>query len=97
MSLIGAAFKVMQLLPPPTGGGHQLCLLQHVEMLGDRLPGHAHAGAELTEGEPVVLVEPVQQPAPGGVAQRPEDRIHLLHRTIRLVIIHATIRLHDST
>ena len=79
MSLIGAAFKVVQLLPPPTEGGDKLCrLLQHVEVLGDRLARHAHADAELTEGEPVALVEPVEQPAPGGVAQRPEDRIHLL-------------------
>ena len=54
-------------------------------MLGHRLSGHAHAGAELGEGEPVALVELVQEAAPAGIAQCLEDRVHVCRCVSRFV------------
>ena len=75
----GCGVEVVELLPPPAQRGDEAGRLEHAEVLGHRLTGHPHPGAELGEREAVVLVEPIEQPAPGGIAQGPEDRIHVLH------------------
>jgi len=77
----GCGVEEVQLLPAPAQRRDQLGRLEDGQVLGDGLPGHAHVRAELGQGQAAVRVEPVEQRAPGRIAQRPEDRIHVLHRT----------------
>jgi hypothetical protein len=56
-------------------------------MLGRRLPRHRNVLAELAQGLAVVLVQPVQQTAPGRVGQRLEHRVQIpAHTPIMQVI-----------
>ena len=79
----GGGVEIVELLPPPPERRDQSRRLEDVEVLGHGLPGHAHAGAELAQGEPAALVEPIEQAAASGVAQGLEDRIHISHRLVR--------------
>ena len=79
----GGGVEVVQLLPPLPQCRDQPGRLEDGQVLGHRLAGHAHALAELGEGEAAVLVQPIEQASPGGVAERPEDRIHIWHHVCR--------------
>src|SRR5262245_38935020 len=65
----------MELLAAPPEDDHEVRLLQHRQVLGDRLPGHVQVGAELPERLPVVGVQPVKQQAACGVGEGLENLV----------------------
>ena len=67
--------QVVQPLPSLADGRDQVGGLEHIEVLGHGLAGHAHVEAELAQAETVVVVQPVEQHAAAGVAQGPEHGV----------------------
>jgi len=85
----------MELRPAGPGHVNQAGLLQHVEMLGDRLAGEGFAvlrerqGADLEQRLVGPLAQPVDDPATGRIGKRLEDQIEpvILHTRIYAMIL----------
>src|SRR5690606_36926731 len=77
--------QVVQLLPAAADGDDEPGLLQHRQVLADRLAGHVESGAQFAQTLAGPLVEAVQQLPAGRVGQRPEYVVH--HMSIALPAI----------
>jgi hypothetical protein len=66
----------MQLLPAPTAGDHQACVLQDAEVLGDPEAGHVETGLKGAQRLPVLAEQLVEKVPPGGVGERLEHVVH---------------------
>src|SRR5260221_443572 len=67
----------MQLFAAAPDGGDQVRRLEHAEVLGHSLPRHVQVLAQLVERLTVVRVQKVEELAPAGVGQRPEEKIRV--------------------
>src|SRR5512143_983167 len=66
----------MELLSAPLAGDDEIRLLQHLEVLHHAEARHRQATLEGAERLPVLLEEPVEQLAPGRIAERLEHLVH---------------------
>jgi hypothetical protein len=69
----------MEFLPARPAGDDKPGFLQHAQVLHDPEPGHRHVGFQLGERAAVTLEKPVQQETPGGVGERLEDAVVVIH------------------
>jgi hypothetical protein len=70
----------VELVPSVAARRDQPCILEDPQVLHDAEAGHGRQHRlELAQRLAIALAEPVEQPAPIRVGQRPEDGFHLLH------------------
>lgn len=60
----GHRVEVVELVPAAPDGADQVCGLENIQVLGERLASHVHVLAELAQRLSAALVKPVQQVPP---------------------------------
>jgi hypothetical protein len=68
--------EVVQLFPTLAARHEQTGVRQHLQVLGDRHPGHVEVGRQLAERLTVVAEQLVQHRPPRAIGQRLEDQVH---------------------
>jgi hypothetical protein len=69
----------VQLLPARTARRHEPRVLQHAQVLHHAEAGHRELRLELGQRAPVAHEEPVEEVPPGGIGERPEHAVVVVH------------------